>query len=207
MKILIAEDDAVSRCLLETTLKLWGYDVTAAPDGSRAWEALQTEAAPQLVILDWMMPGLDGPEICRRVREAPQTRATYAILLTARDSREDLIRGLQSGADDYLSKPFDRRELRVRVEVGVRILQLQEALAARVRELEDAMARVKLLQGLLPICCYCKKIRNDRNYWQQVEHYITEHSGAQFSHGICPECYEKFVQPELAKLPCEEEEC
>jgi hypothetical protein len=74
-----------------------------------------------------------------------------------------------------------------------------------VRELEDALARVKLLQGLLPICCYCKKIRNDRNYWQQVENYISEHSEAQFSHGICPDCYEKFVQPELAKLPCEAE--
>ena len=202
MKILVAEDQSVSRHILAANLRKWGYQVTAVEDGTQAWEALQAEDAPQLVILDWLMPGMDGIEICRQIRRSPQTRPNYLILLTARRGQEDKIRGLQSGADDYITKPFNREELRARVQVGIRVLELQGALAQRVRELEEALSRVKALQGLLPICSYCKKIRNDRNYWQQVEAYISEHSEAIFSHGICPECYAHYVQPELDLLQC-----
>jgi len=200
MRILVAEDQAVSRHILIANLRKWGYDVMAVEDGTLAWKALQSAEAPQLVILDWLMPGMDGIEICRQFREKPQERPTYLILLTARRGAEDKVRGLQSGADDYITKPFNREELRARVQVGIRVLELQDALAQRVRELEEALSRVKTLQGLLPICSYCKKIRNDRNYWQQVEGYISDHSEAQFSHGICPECYARFVQPELERL-------
>jgi DNA-binding response OmpR family regulator len=197
---LVAEDQAVSRHILVANLRKWGYEVTAVQDGTRAWEALRAEGAPQMVILDWLMPGMDGIEICREIRKTPQSQPIYLILLTARRGLEDKIQGLQSGADDYITKPFDREELRARVQVGFRVLELQGALAQRVRELEEALSRVKTLQGLLPICSYCKKIRNDRNYWQQVEGYISDHSQAQFSHGICPECYARFVQPELDRL-------
>lgn len=197
MKVLVAEDDNVSRLMLEAALEKWGYNVVVVADGVEAWRVLQREDAPKLAILDWMMPGMDGLEICRKLREAPLTRPAYIILLTARDSRDDVVLGLLAGADDYVTKPFERKELRARVQVGERVVELQSALADRVRELEDALARVKQLQGLLPICSYCKKIRNDRNYWQQVEGYISEHSEAQFSHGICPECYDRFVKPEL----------
>lgn len=200
MRILVAEDQAVSRHILVANLSKWGYDVTAVEDGTRAWEALQAEEGPQLVVLDWLMPGMDGIEICQQIRSRPQTRPIYLILLTARRGQEDKIHGLQSGADDYITKPFNREELRARVQIGIRVLELQGALAQRVRELEDALSRVKKLQGLLPICSYCKKIRNDRNYWQQVEGYISDHTEAQFSHGICPECYTRFVQPELDRL-------
>jgi DNA-binding response OmpR family regulator len=200
MRILVAEDQAVSRHVLVAVLRKWGYDVMAVQDGTQAWEALQAEDAPQLVILDWLMPGMDGIEICRQIRKSPRTRSIYLILLTARRGQEDKIQGLQSGADDYITKPFNREELRARVQVGIRVLELQGALAQRVRELEEALSRVKILQGLLPICSYCKKIRNDHNYWQQVEGYISDHSEAQFSHGICPECYALFVQPELDRL-------
>lgn len=200
MKILVAEDQVVSRHILTGNLRKWGYEVTAVEDGTRAWEVLQAEEAPPLALLDWSMPGMDGIEICQQIRKRPQTRPTYVILLTARRGQEDKIHGLQSGADDYITKPFNHEELRARVEVGFRVLELQRALAQRVRELEDALSRVKTLQGLLPICSYCKKIRNDRNYWQQVEGYISDHSEAQFSHGICPECYARFVQPELDRL-------
>jgi DNA-binding response OmpR family regulator len=200
MKILVAEDQAVSRHILVANLRNWGYDVMAVEDGTRAWEVLQTREAPQLLILDWLMPGKDGIEICRQIRQGPQTRPLYLILLTARRGQEDKIYGLRSGADDYITKPFNREELRARVQVGIRVLELQGALAQRVRELEEALSRVKTLQGLLPICSYCKKIRNDRNYWQQVEGYISDHTEAQFSHGICPECYAQFVQPELDRL-------
>jgi DNA-binding response OmpR family regulator len=200
MKILVAEDQAVSRHILAANLHKWGYDVTAVEDGTRAWEALQAEDAPQLVILDWLMPGMDGIEICRQLRQRPQTRPIYLILLTARRGQEDKIHGLQAGADDYITKPFNGEELRARVQVGIRVLELQGALAQRVRELEEALSSVKTLQGLLPICSYCKKIRDDQNYWQQVEGYISDHSEAQFSHGICPDCYVRFVQPELDRL-------
>ena len=200
MRILVAEDQSVSRHILVANLRKWGYDVTAVEDGTRAWDTLQAEDAPPLVILDWLMPGLDGIDICRQIRKSALTRPIYLILLTARKGQQDKICGLQAGADDYITKPFDREELRARVQVGIRVLELQRALAQRVRQLEEALSRVKTLQGLLPICSYCKKIRNDRNYWQQVEGYISDHSEAQFSHGICPECYARFVQPELDRL-------
>jgi DNA-binding response OmpR family regulator len=200
MKVLIAEDDTVSRRLLEATLIRWGYEVVVASDGVEAWEALQSDGAPSLAILDWMMPGLDGLEVCRRIRKMPSSTPPYLILLTAKGGREDLVTGLEAGANDYVTKPFNREELRARVQVGVRMVELQQHLADRVRALEEALARVKQLQGLLPICSYCKKIRDDQNYWQQVESYIAEHSQAQFSHSICPDCYEKLVKPELDQL-------
>jgi phosphoserine phosphatase RsbU/P len=200
MKVLIAEDETVSRRLLEATLVRWGYEVVVASDGVEAWEALQGDNAPLLAILDWMMPSMDGLEVCRRIRNRPSSTPPYLILLTAKGRREDIVTGLEAGANDYVTKPFNREELRARVQVGVRMVELQQSLADRVRALEEALTRVKQLQGLLPICSYCKKIRDDQNYWQQVESYIAEHSQAQFSHSICPDCYEKLVKPELDQL-------
>jgi sigma-B regulation protein RsbU (phosphoserine phosphatase) len=200
VKILIAEDDMISRRLLETTLIRWGYEVVVTSDGTAALEVLQNADTPPLAILDWMMPGMDGIEVCRRVRRAPTPTPPYLILLTAKGRREDIVTGLRSGANDYVTKPFNREELRARVQVGMRIVELQQSLADRVKALEEALTRVKQLQGLLPICSYCKKIRDDQNYWQQVESYISEHSEAQFSHSICPDCYERRVKPELDQL-------
>jgi CheY-like chemotaxis protein len=197
MDVLIAEDDPVSRRTLEATLQKWGHCVRVTPDGTAAWETLSADDAPPLAILDWMMPGIDGLELCRRIRQTPGRCGTYVILLTARGDKRDIVAGLESGADDYLTKPFDREELRARVNVGLRVLGLQQSLADRVRELELTLRRVRQLQGLLPICCYCKRIRDDGNYWQQLEQYLSTHSGAQFSHGICPSCFETVVQEQL----------
>lgn len=199
MRVLLAEDDAVSRRVVETFLARWGFEVVAVSDGDEAWRILQGRDAPNLIILDWMMPGVGGVELCRRVREGGHPLPAYIILLTARTSREDVVSGLESGADDYITKPFHSEELRARVRGGVRIVELQTSLARRVRELEEALASVRLLQGLLPICSYCKKIRNDQNYWQQVDAYISEHSDAVFSHGICPDCFDKIVSPQLKR--------
>ena len=203
MRILIAEDDAVSRRILEATLAKWGYEVVVTTDGQQALEALTHPDAPSLAVLDWMMPGLDGSEVCRRVRQAGGDRLLYLILLTAKGRKEDIVEGLTAGADDYVVKPFDRAELKARLNVGERILRLQAELATRVKELELALSKVKLLQGLLPICCYCKKIRDDQNYWRQVEAYVTSHSEAQFTHAICPDCRENIVEPELERLKSE----
>ncbi|MDD5558294.1 response regulator transcription factor [Candidatus Methylomirabilis sp.] len=200
MRILIAEDSLVSRRLLEATLKRWGHEVITTSDGSEAWQVLEASEAPPLAILDWVMPKMDGPELCRRIRQTQEISSMYVILLTAKGIREDIVAGLDAGADDYLIKPFDPEELRARVDVGRRIVELQRSLADRVNELEEALSQVRSLRGLLPICAYCKKIRDDKSYWQEVEGYISRHSEAQFSHHICPSCYEKCVKPELERI-------
>jgi DNA-binding response OmpR family regulator len=192
LRILISDDDAASRLLLETTLTRWGYEVLVTSDGEQAWQAIESPNAPLLFILDWQMPGLDGVDVCRKARARKSTRSAYIILLTSRTSKEDLIAGLEAGADDYVTKPFDPQELQARLHVGSRVIELQRALAERVNELEAALSREKHLQGLLPICCYCKKIRDDSNYWHQVESYVAQHADVHFSHSVCPECTAQF---------------
>jgi CheY-like chemotaxis protein len=189
MRVVIAEDDRVAAEILARTLRRWDFDPIVTTNGAAAWEQLRSASGPTLAILDWMMPELDGPEICRLVRRELPFANVYVILVTARETRGDIVAGLDAGADDYVIKPFDAEELRARVAVGLRVLTLQERLAERVEELQAALSNVKQLHGLLPICSYCKRIRGDDQYWQQVEGYIAEHSDAQFSHGICPTCY------------------
>jgi len=192
MLALIADDDRMTTLMLSATLRRLGVDVATVHDGLAAWEHIGAHA-PSLAIIDWMMPGLDGPEICRRVREQASRTHMYLMLLTSRTCRGDIVAGLEAGADDYLIKPFDADELVARVRAGVRIVTLQQRLAERVAELQETMAKMKQLRGLLPMCSYCKRIRSDQNYWEQVESYISQHTDAQFSHGICPPCYAKAL--------------
>ncbi|MBP1627178.1 MAG: copR [Holophagaceae bacterium] len=205
MKILIADDDPVSRCALAAVLRGSGFEVLEAADGSQAWEILQDGHSPQLVILDWMMPGLNGLQVCRKVRGLETARPPYLIVLTSRDSKSDVLEALEAGADEFLSKPFDPMELRARIQVGKRLVSLQNTVADRVQELQAALDQVRTLQGILPICSYCKKIRNDQDYWQQVEQYIASNTGATFTHGICPECWGKHVVPQLDAMKHREE--
>jgi len=205
LRILIAEDDPVSRRLLEAHLGRWGYQPVSATDGQLAWDLLQRPEAPNLIILDWMMPGIGGVDLCRRVREVKKPDPAYIILLTARTGNQSIVEGLEAGASDYITKPFNREELRARVRCGERTVNLQLTLAERVRELEAALSQVRVLQGLLPICSYCKKIRDDRNYWQRVEDYIGDRTGAAFSHGICPDCFKKVMESEVQASPPGEE--
>jgi DNA-binding response OmpR family regulator len=189
MHALIADDDRIAREILARNLRQWGFEVASAADGGKAWSYLEAANGPLLAIVDWMMPEIDGPSLCSRVRAERPTANVYLMLLTSLESRSDIVAGLNAGADDYIVKPFDPEELRARVNVGVRILTLQERLSQRVAELQQALNNVKTLHGLLPICSYCKRIRGDDQYWQQVEKYIADRSEAQFSHGICPSCY------------------
>ncbi|MCX6993979.1 MAG: response regulator transcription factor [Kiritimatiellaeota bacterium] len=200
MKLLIAEDDAMSQIMLKAMVAKAGYDPILTGDGLSAYEVLGKPDAPKLAILDWMMPGMDGVEVCRKVREINTSDPPYLILLTSRDNREDIVKGLKSGANDYIVKPYDVEELQVRIGVGRKVIDLQASLAGRIAELQAAMSQIKTLQGILPICMYCKKIRDDKQYWQQVESYVSTHTEAQFSHGVCPDCYKKYLQPELDKL-------
>jgi DNA-binding response OmpR family regulator len=188
MRALIADDDPVTAAVLRGALRRWNLDVVTAHDGAVAWELIEGEEPPSLAIIDWMMPSIDGIELCRRIRATRTHAHMYVILLTGRDSRADVVAGLQAGADDYLVKPFDAEELHARVHTGIRILTLQQQLNEQIEALRETIVNVKQLKGLLPICSYCKRIRKDEDYWQQLEGYISENSDAVFSHGICPGC-------------------
>ena len=188
MRVLIADDDAVMRHSLKVHLERWSYQVDECADGREAWKVLLAGNAASVAVIDWNMPGMDGPTICQELRAIPALSAMYVILLTSNNEQKDVVAGLESGADDYIVKPFDWNELRARLRIGARIVGLQQTLAARVSELQVALANVRTLSGLLPICAYCKRVRDDQDYWQQIEQYVGDHSQAEFSHGICPEC-------------------
>jgi len=185
MKILVAEDDAVSRLILEKTLQGWGHSVTSCDSGSAAW-ALHRAGDFRVVISDWMMPEMDGSELCRKIRMLKRSGYTYVILLTAKSGKENFLEGMEAGADDYLTKPFDADELNVRLKVAERVLSLQ--------------ADVQTLRGILPICAWCQKIRDDERLWKTAEEYLKSHTEVDFSHSICPECAEKH-KAGLVKKP------
>ena len=193
MRVLVADDEPTGATILARSLERWGLEVVVAHDGEEAWRIIDQDGGIAMAILDWMMPGADGPELCRRIRQDERHAHMHVILLTTRDSHADVVAGLDAGADDYLIKPFNPEELRARVHVGIRVLTLQDRLADRVAELQAALSKVKQLSGLLPICSYCKRIRGDENYWQKVESYLSEHTDAKFSHGICPQCYKTVL--------------
>ncbi len=188
MKILIADDDESTRLLLTSALTNWDYEVTSAEDGDQALALLSEEGSPSMAVLDWMMPGLDGPEVCRRVRALEGGHSRYLLLLTARSGMNDVVQGLDAGANDYVVKPFVAEELKARLAVGRRVVELQDSLARRITELQEALDHVK---QLIPICMHCHKIRNDEEIWERVDHYLVQRGGLEFTHSLCPECLEK----------------
>jgi phosphoserine phosphatase RsbU/P len=176
MKILIAEDDPVSVKILQFTLQHYGHEVIVATSGTEAWEKFDADPV-RVIVSDWMMPGIDGLELCGKVRERAKTDYTYFILLTAINTgRDNLRRAMDAGIDDFLAKPLDREAILMRLRVAERILEFT--------------TQIRVLKELIPICMYCKRVRDDSNYWDQVEHYIHEHTGSNFSHGICPTCFD-----------------
>jgi len=186
MKILAVDDDAVSRRVLSRALAGLGHEVHAVPDGSSAWDFLQDEPI-RVVVSDWMMPEMDGLELCRRIRARTTEDYVYYILVSGREANKMTQReATDAGVDDFLHKPLQVDELWMRLRVAERILQYTR----QVRQLEE----------MLPICSYCKKIRDDRNYWQQIEGYINERTGSEFSHSVCPDCYENVVVPQIEGL-------
>ena len=187
-RVLLAEDETVTRRLLEAQMTRFGFDVVSVADGLRAWEVLQSPDAPSLVVLDWNMPGLDGPDVCRKIRESARTGYTYMLLVTARNAKSDVVQGLSAGADDFISKPVDPDELHARLRTGERIVRLEQTLGQQVKELQAAAEHVKELQGMIPICMHCKRIRNQSQIWEKVETYIEQRSDAKFSHALCAEC-------------------
>ncbi|PID38112.1 MAG: response regulator [Proteobacteria bacterium] len=194
MRVLIAEDDLTSREILCTLLDRFGHEVVATCDGAAAWDALQQQDAPELLVLDWMMPELDGVEVCRRLREQAQQPKIrpYVVMLTALDNRERIVTALDAGADDYIVKPFDPHELRARIDVGVRTLELQHQLVKQADDLSVALDEVQTLRGLIPICSSCKRIRDDDDFWHEVDSYLVKHAHVMVSHGLCPTCFQQL---------------
>lgn len=187
VKILTVEDDAVARALLRQALRRLGHEAVEATDGGAAWDALQKNDTVRVVVSDWVMPNSDGLELCRKIRQRVGAEYIYFILLTSRDATEDnQVAAADAGVDDFLTKPLDVSELWTRLRVAERILRYTK----QVRQLEE----------MLPICSYCKKIRDDQNYWQQIEGYISERTGSDFSHSVCPDCYQRVVMPELNQI-------
>ena len=180
--VMVVDDDPVSSAQLGALAKAAGYEVRGAPNGKEAWELLQLARVP-IVISDWYMPEMDGPELCRRIRARTREPYVYFILVTSRGGKQQYLAGMEAGADDFIAKPVDPDELRARLKVAERILGLR-------KEIEQ-------LEVLLPICSYCKRIRNDHEEWEPLEKYIEEHFEQLLSHGICPDCYIKYVQPQL----------
>lgn len=191
MKILIADDGLTIRRLLESYLTQWGYDVVSVSDGDQAWELLKLPDTPRLVILDWLMPGLDGIEVCRKVRRLEHGKLLHIIFFTSLSAKGNSIIALNAGADDFMAKDFDMDEFCARVKVGERSVDLKSELAGRVRELEHAISHIKRLQGILPICMHCGKVRDEQEVWQKLEEYVMENSEAEISHGLCPDCLTK----------------
>lgn len=186
VKILAVEDDAVSRAVLRQALRKLGHDVIEVSNGEEAWGRLSKEGV-RVVVSDWSMPRMDGLELCRKIRASVGAEYTYFILLTALDATvENQQAAADAGVDDFLTKPLKFDELWNRLRVAERILRY----ATQVRQLEE----------LMPICSYCKKIRDDKNYWQQIEGYINERTGSEFSHSICPDCYQRVVIPQIEQL-------
>jgi sigma-B regulation protein RsbU (phosphoserine phosphatase) len=185
MKILIVEDDTESRETLQTLLELDGHDVTSTQNGNEGWQAFEGGNFP-VVISDWLMPEMDGLELCRRIRAAERLSYSYVLLVSALKGKSSYLQGMAAGADDFVSKPYDPDELKTRLIVAARIIGIQD--------------RVKRLEGILPTCMYCKKIRDEHNQWVGIETYITTRSRASFSHGVCPGCYDSILRPELDRL-------
>lgn len=179
----IVEDDPSTRRLLENLTSLLGYETAGYDNGDEAWDAFAVES-PQIVISDWKMPGKDGLELCRRLRQMRAENYTYFILVTAqRRSRANLELALDAGVDDFLKKPIGSDEIWNRLRVAERILGFNR--------------QVKTLESLIPICSYCKKVRNETDLWEQIEQYVNQRTGADFTHSICPPCIEKHVRPQM----------
>ncbi len=193
--VMVVDDDPMNLDIMLLYLEEWGFHTLIAQNGERALQQL-AHGQPDVMLLDVMMPGLDGFETCRRMKAREATAQIPVIFMTALDDLEHKVKGFQVGAVDYITKPFQQEEVLARVRTHATLRTLQKNLEKKNRQLEQALAQVTRLSGLLPICANCKKIRNDKGYWEDVTVYVRQHSEADFSHGICPDCAHELY-PEL----------
>lgn len=195
--ILIVDDELINIKIAEKILQNAGYDTISTTQGTEALE-LAVQKKPDLILLDIMMPDIDGFEVCENLASFPETRDIPIIFLTALHDKANIVKGFEVGARDHLSKPFHKEEFLARIKTHVQLKKLIEKQANLVKELKKALDEIKQLSGLIPICSHCKKIRDDKGYWLKVEQYIQKNSNCEFSHGICPDCMEKYY-PKIAE--------
>lgn len=185
MKILAIEDEAIAGMQLVGVLKSLGHEATLVQGTIDAWKQLG-EGGFRVVVSDWRMPGLSGLDLCRMIRNRGGDYIYFILISSTRVTSESRREALEAGVDDFLSKPIDPDELGMRLHVAQRILNFT--------------TQVQQLESFLPICGYCKKIRDDQKYWHEVEAYFNQQQGTRFSHGICPDCYTRVVEPQLREL-------
>ena len=190
--ILVVDDDPDIRLATARVLDKAGYSVAEAENGTEALGLIH-ETRPDLVLLDVVLPDMDGYEVCRRIKTDQHLKGTYVLMVSGtRTASDDQSAGLEIGADGYINRPLPNREILARTQAMFRIVHAERERDRLIGELQEALAKIKTLSGLLPICSYCKKIRDEKGYWNQVEVYIQKHSDADFSHSICSECMEKY---------------
>jgi DNA-binding response OmpR family regulator len=191
IEILIAENDKTIQITLKSLCKSWNYNVIITDNGNDAWGILQELNTPHIAIIDRIIPGMNGIDICKEIRNMKTNVPKYIILFSTLNSKKHIIEGFEAGADDYIARPFLSDELRLRIKAGERIVKLQTSLTDNINRLEDALTHIKTLQGILPVCCICHRIRNDQESWQRIEKYLGEHTNIQLSHTFCPDCAKK----------------
>ncbi len=190
-KVLVVDDNAANIDVMLTFLEGDGYDLSVATCGEMALK-IARHNLPDLILMDVMMPGMDGFETCKQLKSDPATAEIPIIFVTAKKEVEDIVNGFRSGGVDYISKPFRQEEMQSRVSTHIRLRKMALAQERLIKQLNDALAEVNTLRGLLPICSYCKKIKDEKGNWQKLEAYLKEHTEANFSHGICDECFRKI---------------
>ena len=188
--VLIVDDVPENLTVLKQMLEEQNYRVRPAINGEIALRAVNS-SPPEIILLDIRMPEMDGYEFCRRLKSVEKTRSIPVIFISALDELNDKVKAFSLGAVDYIAKPLQEEEVIARVKTHLTIRRLQQSLEEKNNNLQKAMGEIKALQGIIPICAWCKKIRDDEGFWKQVEVYFTERSDVMFSHGVCPDCKEE----------------
>ena len=191
VKVLVAEDEYTTRLMIQVCLEKWGYRVDSVADGKEAWKLLNKENSPEVAILDWEMPELDGLELCRRIKALDRESPIHVIMLTARDTKRDILQGFDAGADDYITKPFNDDELRARIRVAERIVRIQSSLHESLQELRRALDLVESLQTTVMVCGNCQRVEGDDGQWRPLQQIVEEDMDFRFSKNICPQCLAK----------------
>jgi len=191
VKILIAEDEYTTRLMVQVCLENWGYSIESVEDGKKAWDIINQKNPPQIAVLDWEMPGISGIDLCRKIKSLDRSSPIHDILLTARDSKNDISQGFEAGADDYITKPFNDDELGARIRVAERIVTIQSSLNSSLEELREALDMVQSFEEPVAVCRKCKKIGAFDGSWRTPEKLLEYPVDPRFIQLDCPSCKAK----------------
>ncbi len=191
MKILIAEDEYTTRLMVQVCLENWGYSIEGVEDGNTAWDIITQKNPPQIAVLDWEMPGISGIELCKKIKRLERSSPIHVILLTARDSENDISKGFEAGADDYITKPFNDDELRARIRVAERIVTIQSSLSGSLEELREALDLVQSFEEPVAVCSKCQKIGAFDGSWRTPEKLLEYPVDPRFIQLDCRDCNKK----------------